>query len=174
MREVLALILTAIVAYVIYSVFFASEVHETGPPPADSTFPMELVISMEESGSVVHRGTRYTLGLGLVSDDRCPLGQDCDAPGEAKIVAWLKIPGKRRSEVRLTTASEELVNAGSLSVRLVLVEPYPRPGYKIKGEDYKVTLELAYAVQPEGENPVEEAGEGATEDDTQEAVGSGG
>ena len=161
MRELLALILTALVAYVVWQVFLVGNVDlpgfggggsdEIDPAdlPPDTQLPLEAELAVGENASVVVGGVRYSLGLGMVSDSRCPRGKPCNDPGKAMVVTWLDGPGYDKVQAKLSTANRVDEPLGPIAVRLVNLEPYPTSGQSIRRNEYraKVVIESQNAAE---------------------------
>ena len=144
MREVIALILTAAVAYAVYSIFLVNDKTraDDGPknPPPESVFPLEAILGVGEDTKVVVGGRTYSVGLGMISDSRCPRGEDCAELGKAILVAFIKGPGLKRTECRLETISNDRVPVGPVTLRLLRLDPHPVSGEIIRNKEYQATV----------------------------------
>jgi hypothetical protein len=159
LRELIALILTAVVAYVVWQVFLVGNVDfpgfgggdEIDPAdlPPDTVLPMEAELAVGEGATVVVGGVRYALGLGMVADNRCPRGKPCDDPGKATVVTWIDGPGVNKVQAKLSTADRVNMPLGPVAVRLVNLDPYPTQGETLRRNQYraKVVIEEKSAAE---------------------------
>jgi hypothetical protein len=140
MREFLALIVTVIVGYVVYSVFFASSTPDSGPPPPDSQIPLIVELGIGQSTSIVIDGVSYKVGLSAVSDSRC---LNCPDPGQATAVVFTQPAGGRKTTLRIPSNAPTPVGSGPMLLQVVNVKPdAATAGQKIGKKNYRVSLEV--------------------------------
>lgn len=82
--------------------------------------------------------------VGVEEDSRCPSDVTCVWAGNAKllleVVSGKKCPEKLRLNTHRSTQAAEEGKFGSLSVKLVKLDPYPRSDQRIAPGDYRATL----------------------------------
>lgn len=152
MREFLALVITIVVVYLVYTVFFSgrpitqqSSEPAEAPPPPETTLPVQNVLGVGEDATVVVGGQVIRYGVSMVTDSRCPQGEDCPDPGEGLVVAWVKRGATAKQDVRLSTAGNGGATMGPIRLKLVELEPRPVPGRAVGRNEYRVSLEVARA-----------------------------
>lgn len=146
MRELLALIVTVIVVMIVYAVFFADrppKAPEGVPAPLVTTvLPVEPVLAVGDTGTVVLGNGIVRYGISVVTDSRCPSGAECADAGEGLVMAWVLPATGVRETVRLTTGMESPVAAGPLSMTLLELTPHPEAGHTVGRNEYRARVQV--------------------------------
>jgi len=143
MREILALIVTVVVAYLVYALLFASDTpQESGPPPPDTVLPLTMELGIGDHGSVIVHGIPYTLGVSAVFDSRCP---GCPDPGKATVVVIAGHAGGKKESLRLATNDVDGYVWNPTELRIASLKPDAVQGQTIGKKEYRVSLVVDYA-----------------------------
>jgi len=82
----------------------------------------------------------------VVSDSRCPKGEQCLVEGDAVVRVAMRKGGTRTSyDLHTSERAEQEASGDGLTFLLVRLDPYPVKGKAIAPEDYAATLQVTRA-----------------------------
>jgi hypothetical protein len=80
---------------------------------------------------------------GVVSDSRCPKGDQCIVEGDATVRITVRKPSGRTScELHTSERAGQEATEDGLTIRLLRLDPYPVEGKAIEPRDYEATLQI--------------------------------
>lgn len=112
--------------------------------PKDVPLGTGFELTVGESARL--QGEQLLIGLeDVLSDSRCPKGEQCIRAGDATVRVWLQKGSDARvtRELRTTETDDEGVSVLNYAVRLEGLAPYPIAGRPIAKGDYVATLVVA-------------------------------
>jgi hypothetical protein len=124
-----------------------------------------LVVASASEAKVVALGQRFSLKIGesaqvegeglaigfesVVTDSRCPKGEQCIREGEATIRVWLrKAPGARETQELEVSSEDSGLSYQGYELRALRLDPYPISGKAVERTQYSALLELARGSSP--------------------------
>jgi len=142
MKALLAVVIALVIGIMAYTLLKKPATDGGPPAPKDSVFPMGAILSTGSETPVVLDGRSMRLGVGEITDSRCPKGAQCVRAGEGAVSLRLDPGDGEALEARLLTTDAAPKPLGPLAVRVTDLAPYPEVGTTIDPAAYRVTLEI--------------------------------
>ncbi|MBB4842456.1 hypothetical protein HNP55_000971 [Paucibacter oligotrophus] len=113
----------------------------TAKPEEPRLVEVDTAFQLPLGASAQLRGSHLRLGFDAVlSDSRCPKGEQCVWAGEAVVRIWLQRASAGRQSLDLRLPPHAEPGSPSQALRLIRLEPAPVAGKTFAQADYVATL----------------------------------